>query len=131
MGIFDTLAGQVLGQLSGEGNQGVYEALGGMLTNPQTGGLQGLVEAFQQGGLGHLVQSWVGTGENLPISAEQLQAVLGSERLQAIAASIGLDPQQVAAQLAQLLPQVVDRLTPNGAIPDSRGALDSLFGNRG
>jgi uncharacterized protein YidB (DUF937 family) len=131
MGIFDTLAGQVLGQLSGEGNQGVYEALGGMLTNPQTGGLQGLVQAFQQGGLGHLVASWVGTGENLPISAEQLQAVLGSERLQALAASIGLDPQQVAAQLAQLLPQVVDRLTPNGEIPDSRGALDSLFGNRG
>jgi uncharacterized protein YidB (DUF937 family) len=121
MGIFDTLAGQVLGQLSGEGNQGVYEALGGMLTNPQTGGLQGLVQAFQQGGLGHLVASWV----------EQLQAVLGSERLQALAASIGLDPQQVAAQLAQLLPQVVDRLTPNGEIPDSRGALDSLFGNRG
>jgi uncharacterized protein YidB (DUF937 family) len=128
MGIFDTLAGQVLGQLSGQGNQGVYEALGGMLTNPQTGGLQGLVEAFRQGGLGHVIASWVGTGENLPISAEQLQAVLGSERVQAIAASVGLDPQQFAAQLAQLLPQVVDRLTPNGEIPDSRGALDSLFG---
>jgi|SRR6185369_8286778 uncharacterized protein YidB (DUF937 family) len=131
MGIFDTLAGQVLGQVSAEGNQGLYDALGAMLTNPQTGGLQGLVDAFQQGGLGNVVSSWIGTGANLPVSAEQLQAVLGSERLQAIAASIGLDPQQVSAQLAQLLPQVVDRLTPDGAIPDSRGALDSLFGNRG
>lgn len=132
MGIFDTLAGQVLGQLSGNGNhpEGLFEAVGAMLTNPQTGGLQGLVDAFQQGGLGNVVASWVGTGENLPVSAEQLQAVLGSERVQAIAASLGLNTQDVAGHLAQLLPQVVDRLTPNGEIPDSSGALDGLLGRR-
>jgi len=129
MGIFDTLAGQVLGQLSNGGNQGMLDAVGAMLTNPQTGGLQGLVEEFQKGGLGHVIASWIGTGENLPVSAEQLQSVLGNERLQSIAASLGLNVQDVAGQLAQLLPQLVDRLTPNGQIPDSRGALDGLFKN--
>jgi uncharacterized protein YidB (DUF937 family) len=128
MGIFDTLAGQVLGQLSNGGNQGMLDAVGAMLTNPQTGGLQGLAEAFRQGGLGNVISSWIGTGENLPVSAEQLQSVLGSERLQSIAASLGLNMEDVAGQLSQLLPQVVDRLTPNGEIPDSRGALDGLFG---
>jgi len=128
MSIFDTLAGQVLGQFSPEGGlQGMFEAVGAMLTNPQTGGLQGLVEAFQGQGFGDVIASWIGTGQNLPVSAEQLQSVLGSERLQSIAASLGLNTQDVAAQLAQLLPQIVDRLTPNGAIPDSRGALDALF----
>jgi len=127
MGILDTLAGQVLGQASSEGNQGLFDAVGAMLTNPQTGGLQGLVETLQQGGLGEIVASWIGHGENLPISAAQLQSVLGNERLQAIAASLGLNVQDVAAQLVHLLPQLVDRLTPNGTIPDSSGALDSLF----
>jgi uncharacterized protein YidB (DUF937 family) len=128
MGILDTLAGQVLGQISSEGNEGMFDAVGAMLTNPQTGGLQGLVEKFQQGGLGGVIASWIGTGENLPISSDQLQAVLGNERLQSIAASLGLNVQDVAGQLSQLLPQVVDRLTPGGVIPDSRGALDGLIG---
>lgn len=127
MGILDTLAGQVLGQVSSGANEGMFDAVGAMLTNPQTGGLQGLVEEFQQRGLGGVIASWIGTGDNLPVSAEQLQAVLGNERLQAIAASLGLNVQDVAGQLAQLLPQVVDRLTPGGEIPDSRGALDGLL----
>lgn len=91
MGIFDTLAGQVLGQLSGEGNQGVYEALGGMLTNPQTGGLQGLVEAFRQGGLGHVIASWVGTGEtcrSAPNSCRRCWAASACKRSPPVSASI-------------------------------------------
>ncbi|MGO4378995.1 YidB family protein [Pseudoduganella sp. RAF53_2] len=131
MGIFDTLAGQVLGQFSGGSHpEGMFEAVGAMLTDPRTGGLQGMVTAFEQGGMGGVVASWIGTGENLPISAEQLQAVLGNEQVQAIATRLGLSTEQVSAHLAQLLPQVVDKLTPGGTIPDSRGALDSLFGAR-
>jgi len=132
MGIFDTLAGQVLGQMAGNNHpEGMFEAVGAMLTDPRTGGLQGLVTAFEQGGMGGVIASWIGTGENLPISAEQLQAVLGSEQVQAIASRLGLSTQDVSGHLAQLLPQVIDKLTPGGAIPDSRDALDNLFGGGG
>jgi uncharacterized protein YidB (DUF937 family) len=82
-----------------------------------------LVQSFQQGGLGDIVNSWVSTGQNLPVSAEQLQSVLGGGRLQDIAAQLGVSPEQAAGSLADLLPQVVDKLTPNGRIPEGGGDL--------
>jgi uncharacterized protein YidB (DUF937 family) len=68
--------------------------------------------------MGDIVKSWVSTGQNLPISAEQIQSVLGNEQLQSLAAQAGLDTGQLSGQLAQLLPQVVDRLTPDGTVPE-------------
>jgi uncharacterized protein YidB (DUF937 family) len=82
----------------------------------QQGGLGGLVQKLQNGGLRDVAASWVGTGENLPVSAEALQQVLGNEQISQIAAKLGLSPDQAAGSLAQLLPQVVDKLTPNGSI---------------
>lgn len=128
MGLFDSVAGQVLGALTqGAGGQhpAWADALGGLLQ--QHGGLQGLVEAFQKNGLGEIVGSWVGTGQNLPVSAEQLQQVLGSGQVQAIAQALGFDPQQALGHLAQALPQAIDTLTPGGHLPDA-GALDGLLG---
>ena len=129
MGILDSLAGGMLSQFSGgEQPAGMLDAVTTMLNDPRTGGLQGLVTAFQQGGLGGVVASWISTGENLPISAEQLQSVLGSEQVQAIASRLGLDPQEVAGHLARLLPQVVDKLTPGGTLPDDGGGLGAALG---
>lgn len=117
MGVLDSMLGQMqAGDAQPHG--GLMDAIGGLLNHPQTGGLSGLVAAFERQGLGGVVASWVGTGQNLPVSAEQLQAVLGSEQLQGIARQLGLNPQEVSGQLAQWLPQVVDRLTPNGSLPD-------------
>jgi uncharacterized protein YidB (DUF937 family) len=134
MGLFDSIAGQVLGQLTqgNEGVGGVMQAVGGLINN-QPGGLQGLVQAFEQQGLGGVVASWVGTGQNLPISAEQIQAVLGNQQVAAIAQSLGFSPQEASAKLAEFLPQVVDKLTPNGQVPeggglDVAGVLGGLLG---
>jgi len=89
------------------------EALGGSSGS----GLGGLVEAFQAKGLGDVVASWIGTGQNLPVSAEQIQSVLGSGLVQQLAARVGLPAEAASALLAQILPQAVDRLTPEGTVP--------------
>jgi uncharacterized protein YidB (DUF937 family) len=81
------------------------------------GGLNTLVQQFEQAGLGHMIQSWIGTGPNPPISPAQLQQVLGSGQLQALATKLGLSPEAVTSQLSQVLPHLVDGLTPNGQLP--------------
>jgi uncharacterized protein YidB (DUF937 family) len=83
----------------------------------QPGGLAGMLQSFQQGGLGHLFQSWIGTGQNLPISADQLHSTVGSDWIAKIVQATGLPQGQVEQHLATLLPQIVDHLTPNGQIP--------------
>ena len=116
MGLFDQVVGALAGGQSG-GNAALLESVMQLINNPQTGGLAGLVQSFQQGGLGEIVNSWVSTGKNLPISAEQIQSVLGGSSLQDIAAKLGVGQQQASGSLAELLPQIVDQLTPNGQLP--------------
>jgi len=88
------------------------------INSPQVGGISGLQQMFQQKGLGGVISSWIGTGQNLPISAEQLQSVLHCDVLQNIVAKTGLDQTQVASVLSQVLPHIVDQLTPNGQVPE-------------
>ncbi len=135
MGLLDGIAGQVLGSLGSLGSlggsgsaqpTGIVQAIGGLIAR-FPGGLTGLVSAFQRNGLGGVVASWIGTGANLPISAEQLQSVLGSDQLGAVASSLGLSQPEAAAKLAQALPDVVDKLTPSGTVPEG-GALGKLLG---
>jgi uncharacterized protein YidB (DUF937 family) len=76
-------------------------------------GLEGIVAKFEQGGMGKIVQSWIGTGHNLPISSEQIVAVLGSEQAQNLTHALGID----SSQLAHALPGLIDHLTPNGQLP--------------
>lgn len=116
MGLFDQVVGALAGGQSG-GNAALLESVMQLINNPQAGGLAGLVQLFQQGGLGEIVNSWVSTGKNLPISAEQIQSVLGGSSLQDIAAKLGVGQQQASGSLAELLPQVIDQLTPNGQLP--------------
>lgn len=121
MGLFDSVAGglgQMLGGQQAQGAAGdnpMLQVVMGLMNN--SGGLSGLLDKFQQGGLGDLVQSWVGTDSNLPISAEQIQQVLGSGALGDIASKLGIQPEQAAGELSQALPDVVDKLTPGGQLP--------------
>jgi uncharacterized protein YidB (DUF937 family) len=97
-----------------------------MLSNNQQGGngLAGLLGQFQQAGLGNIAQSWIGKGENLPISGDQLQQILGSGQIGQIAQQLGLSNEQTSGQLADLLPGLIDKLTPHGEAPE-QGLGDS------
>lgn len=113
------LLGAVIGMLGQGGQQG-----GGL------GGLAGLVTKMQQSGLGDVAASWIGTGQNHPISADQLGGVLGSDTVSNMASQLGMNHGDLLGQLSQVLPQLVDKLTPQGQIPhgDLGGALGGLLG---
>ena len=108
MGLFDGVLGGVVGA-------GLATVVNGILE--QHGGVQGVVNEFERNGLGQTVRSWVGTGPNAPVSAGDIQRVLGPDLLQQLAAKSGLSQQDLAEKLSQILPQAVDHLTPNGVIP--------------
>lgn len=121
MGLLDSVVGSLAAGNS-QGGNGLLDVVM-QLVNNQPGGLAGLVQSFQQGGLGEVVNSWVSTGQNLPISADQIGAVLGGGQLQNIAAQLGISPEQASGSLADLLPRVVDQLTPNGQLPQGGDML--------
>ena len=100
---------------SGSAAGGVNGGVGGL--GNSLGGLGGLINAFQRNGMGDQMQSWIGTGQNMPISPDQLQQVLGQGTIGQIAQQLGLSPQASASGLSELLPQLIDRLTPNGQAP--------------
>ncbi|MES1191520.1 MAG: YidB family protein [Steroidobacter sp.] len=85
----------------------------------QHGGLSALVQKFESQGMGNIVQSWISNGPNQSISADQLHQVLGSDAVTQLAAKFGLNPQDVAQKLSQILPSAVDKMTPDGVIPNS------------
>jgi uncharacterized protein YidB (DUF937 family) len=104
MGLLDGMLGGLIGA-------GINQMI------QKQGGVQGLVNAFEQKGLGGIAKSWVSTGPNLPISSAQLQEVIGADTVQQIAARLNVSPQDLLSKLSELLPQHVDKLTPNGTIP--------------
>ncbi|MFO0582894.1 MAG: YidB family protein [Anaeromyxobacter sp.] len=131
MGLLDDLGkvvGAVTGQAAGAGAQaqGLPAALGGV--NPQlvsavigmlgNGGLQSILSALQNKGLGNVVGSWVGTGQNLPVNPTDLAHALGADRMGQLAQATGLGHGDLAGQLSNLLPGLVDHLTPQGGVPD-------------
>ncbi len=107
MGLLDGLIGGAVGA-------GMVTAVNGLIE--KHGGLQGIVAQFQQQGLGPTIQSWVGNGENLPISPEQIHQALGSDTVQQLAAKLGIPPDQLAAKLSEILPQAIDKMTPEGKV---------------
>jgi uncharacterized protein YidB (DUF937 family) len=125
MGLFDSILGAVTGQQSGDGSQGaLLTSVIGMVVNHE-GGLPGLLDKFKAGGLGDQVNSWVGLGQNQTITADQITQVLGHGKLAELARQAGLTPDQIAAGLAEHLPKVVDKLTPNGTVPDGSVAAQA------
>lgn len=115
MGLLDSVLGAVTGKTDGSGGAAqLIGVLGGLLA--QSGGLQGLANKFAQSGQGNAFQSWVGMGENQPISSDQIQNALGSDQVKALAAKMGIDPAQASNFLADYLPKIVDKLTPEGKV---------------
>lgn len=121
-----SLLDQVVGALAGgesSGGSALLQTVLQLVNNPQTGGLEGLIRSFQQGGLGDIVNSWVAKGQNLPVSGEQIESVLGGSVLQDLAAQLGVSPQQASGSLADVLPQLIDQMTPNGELPQGGDLL--------
>ena len=115
MGLLDSILGAGSGKTEGSGGAAqLVGVLGALLA--QSGGLQGLANKFAQSGQGNAFQSWVGMGENQSISSNQVQNVLGSEQVNALASKMGIDPAQASGFLAEYLPKIVDKLTPAGKI---------------
>lgn len=139
----------VLGMLTprggGSGGGGLGSVLGGALGSALggggasadggmgagIGGLGDLLSKFQQAGLGDAAASWVGTGQNQPVSPDQVEGALGSDLVAQIARQIGLQPGETAGHLSELLPQVVDRMTPNGHVPEGGVNAADLAGFEG
>jgi uncharacterized protein YidB (DUF937 family) len=143
MGLLDIVGGMLGGQggqrgqggLGGGGQAELLNLVVAMLANNGQGGAQGgglaaLVQQFQAAGLGEQVNSWIGTGQNLPVSPEQLQGALGGDQMSMMAEKMGLSTGDLGAQLSQMLPQVVDQLTPSGQLPEGGlGNLGDLLGS--
>jgi uncharacterized protein YidB (DUF937 family) len=125
MGLLD-MAKSMLGAQGTGNNQELLNLVTGLIGNQGAGGLGGLVQQFKDQGLHDVVSSWVGTGENLPVSPDQLQKVFGGQRMQEMAAKVGISPDALGGQLSQLLPKVVDHLTPNGTIPEHSAVESGL-----
>jgi len=138
MGLLDGLIGDVLGsKLSGNqrqdplgsvlgGRTGGNQAQSGNLLLQlalsllqQNGGLEGVLGRFRQGGLGQQADSWVGTGQNINISPDQLQQIFGSSTISDLAAQLGMPEAETGSTMARLLPEVINQLTPQGQVPES------------
>jgi uncharacterized protein YidB (DUF937 family) len=134
MNLLQSVLGGLLGggqQASGSGGLGgpLLQMAMNMLTQGGGQSAGGLLDQLRQAGLGNAVDSWIGSGQNQAISAEQLQSVLGSDKLAGMASALGLDADQVSGQLSQLLPELVDKLTPQGTMPEGGfGNADALMG---
>ena len=135
MTLLNSLASAAMNAVSGQGQgasgfdaQSLVQMASQLLQN--NGGLQGLIGQLQSGGLVDVVSSWVGTGANLPVSGEQLQQALGGDTLGQLAQQFGGDAQAAAGGLANVLPGLIDQLTPNGQLPadGGAGALQGLLG---
>jgi uncharacterized protein YidB (DUF937 family) len=118
MGLLDSLVGGITGSPQNSGLGGVLmNLLGGGHQAEQGSGLGALLSSFQQAGLGHIAQSWVGNGPNQAVSPDQLQRVFGEDRVRNMADNAGLQPHDFLSQLSQHLPNVVNGMTPDGRVP--------------
>jgi len=109
MGLFDSLKGALE-------SEALPTMLNTVLAQTQYHDLNGLVAALQKGGLGPQVQSWLGNGQNMPITADQLKAVLGNAQVQDFARHLGLPVDEMLKLLAQYLPEIIDKASPNGTL---------------
>ena len=137
MGLLDGLLGSLLGGLNNKQQGGLMSAVSGLVTG--SGGIGGLVQKFSGAGLGDLVKGWVATGPNPPATGQHIEQVFGAEQLQEIAQKTGIDPSQISGHIAQVLPQLVDKITPHGQPVEGdalhgglasllQGGLGKLFG---
>jgi uncharacterized protein YidB (DUF937 family) len=126
MGLLDSIAGSVLGKLGGQ--QGGMAQIALDMFN-QNGGLEGVLGKLKESGLADQAASWVSTGANLPVNADQITSALGSGQIAEMAAKFGINPADLSAKIAEHLPTVIDKMTPNGAVEsDSGNLLSTVLG---
>jgi len=123
MGLFDNLENQAMTSLLGSSSNPLAASLLQMIQN-QPGGLQGMVQSFHEKGLGGLMSAWVSTGPNPPMTTDQVHQALGSDKVKELAAAAGISPDVASSAIAQLLPGIVDKLTPNGQVPEHSAVMD-------
>ncbi|MFC1833136.1 YidB family protein [Thermodesulfobacteriota bacterium] len=136
MGLFDDVKDSIVSNVLGSNEQGnLLETVMGFLQSSDSGGLSGLVNQFQDSGLGDTISSWIGTGSNQPISPEEMQQAMGAGQINRIAEQMGVSSEEASNGLADMLPQIVDNLTPDGEVPSgdllSQGLgmlSDKIFG---
>jgi uncharacterized protein YidB (DUF937 family) len=121
MSLLDSVEGMI------GGNNSPASAVIEMLQN-HPGGAAGLAQQFETGGLGHLVQSWAGSGENMSVSADQIQSVLGEEHVAAVANRLGISPADATAKIAEFLPMVMSGIAKDGQLPAGGTDLVSQAG---
>jgi uncharacterized protein YidB (DUF937 family) len=126
MALLDSVLSKLTATLGGDQNKSLLNVV-----LAQTGGLQGLASRFNSSGMAEVFNSWVAVGENGGIKPEQIEAVLGNQAVQQIAQKLGIDTTKAAATLSQLLPQVVDKLTPNGNLEEAVAEVDAEAGPTG
>ncbi|MBD2824249.1 YidB family protein [Xenorhabdus szentirmaii] len=112
MGFFE----QIANMLTGGKNQQLQHMVDWL---EGQGGMSGLVEKFSQQGLDGTIRSWIGSGENLPIHPDQLSSIFGSDTIQQLAEKIGIDPNEASSLLSKHLPNLIDKVTPNGEVPEN------------
>lgn len=118
MGLMDSMGDSLKGML-GE-HAGLVDKAMDFIHDQSHGGLEGMVEKLKASGLGETVNSWISTGKNLPISAEQLKHALGPDSINSLAQKFGIDASEVGEKLSGLLPSIVDKLTPDGKLPSGK-----------
>ena len=128
MGVLGEMAKGLLGKALGGGSSQnpLMDIVMGLITNPQSGGLQGLIQTFKEQGLGDAMSSWISTGENQSVSGDQIQHALGGNFIQQIAQQLGSSKSEVSGGLANLLPDIIDKLTPTGKLPEGDQLLQGL-----
>jgi uncharacterized protein YidB (DUF937 family) len=122
--MLDGMINSALGGMMGQGGQAPSPLLQMALqVLQQNGGVEGLLDKFRQGGYADQAASWQSTGANVPVSGSALQEVLGSGAIGQIAQQLGMSHGEAAGGLAQVLPQLIDKFTPNGQVPDNHNDM--------
>ena len=139
MGLLDGLLARAMAGGNGVGSNPLLQIAMQMLANrggggaggggalDSMGGLSGIVQAFRQSGLGHLADSWIGPGENLPVSSDQLTQVLGADKIGEIASQFGISLDDAAGGLAKILPELINHVTPNGQMPAAHSMVEDAL----
>jgi uncharacterized protein YidB (DUF937 family) len=120
LGLFDSLAGAVLGNMGGDKGAMLQIAID---LFKQNGGLEGVLAKFNDAGFAEQAASWVSQGDNLPISAEQIMQVLGRDSIASIAEKLTMSPTDISKKIAEYLPQAINKMTPNGIVDSNSGNL--------
>ena len=130
MALFDSIIGSARDKfgLSNEGSGGLVAALLALITDPKSGGFGGFIDRFRNAGLGSVVDSWISTGSNEPLTGGQVESALGSDTLDGIASQAGVDRGTASSALGGIIPSIVDTLTPDGDVPDDSSILSRVGG---